>query len=211
MTKTEAPTKKTEVKEEGTMSKHKRVVYSDKRKIKKYSLVAAVLLIIILCVFVIVYKSIQPRPLFILEDLYVDSVSNSSLMVKLLSTNPSSKSSLYYSKIGMRVWVEGNFETERVFLANTFQKPKSVLAWTAAVATNSNNARINGSFQMRDGVTKGNVIVDLSIQWKSGILSSSKFSSRIRCPLLLNLKDLTSAVSKPMSSCSLLLNPKDFT
>lgn len=82
MTKTEAPTKKTEVKE-GTMSKHIRVVYSDKRKVKKYSLVSSVLLIIILCVFAIVYKSIQPRPRFILEDTYVDSVSNSSLMVSV--------------------------------------------------------------------------------------------------------------------------------
>lgn len=122
--------------------------------------------------------------------------------VKLSSNNPSPKSSVYYSKIGLRVWVEGDFETESVFLDSTLQHTRGVVTWTAVVATNSDSAKPSGSFQVRDGVTKGDVIADLSIQWKSGIFWSSKFSLRVRCPVLLNLKDLTSTVSKPMSSCS---------
>lgn len=85
MKKTEAPTKKSEAKEEGAVSKHIRVVYSDKRKRGIICSIASIVLLII-CVSAFGYICIQPRvPLFILDDLYVDSVSNSSLMVSVFN------------------------------------------------------------------------------------------------------------------------------
>jgi len=94
-TKREEPTKKkTEAKEEGAAaSKHNRVVYSDKsRCLSKngktiiYFGVPAALILLIICVFAFNYIAIQPRvPRFMLEDLYVDPLSNTSVIVSVFN------------------------------------------------------------------------------------------------------------------------------
>lgn len=85
MKKEEATMKKTEAEEEGTTPKHIRVVYSDSTKSRCliYSVSALVMLILIItCVSTFSYIAIQPRvPSFMLEDLYVDPLANSSVMV----------------------------------------------------------------------------------------------------------------------------------
>ncbi|ESQ50141.1 hypothetical protein EUTSA_v10002219mg [Eutrema salsugineum] len=198
MTKEEAATKKTEAKEEGTTSKHKSISYKDINKKKSVKIIGfiGVLIIIGVASAVMYYANKPPVPRFMLDDLYVDPLSKSSVLVKLSSTNPSS-STLHYSKGSLLVQIEGIFETDRVFLQETSQEPHERTTWTAVVASNKKDEP-NGSFQMRNGITNGVVIADLKI-YKSSIF---KTSLRVRCPVVLNLKDLTSTVSKPMVTCS---------
>lgn len=122
--------------------------------------------------------------------------------MQLSSTNPSPKSSVYYTQMKIHVRVLADFETEGVFLENKLQEPRGVATWTAVVATNSNEVRPSGTFLVRNGLADGDVIADLMIQWKSGIFSSSKYGYQVRCPVLLRLEDLSSAIAKPMSTCS---------
>ncbi|CAL9234486.1 unnamed protein product [Arabidopsis halleri] len=199
---------KTEAKEEGAAaSKHIRLVCSNKRKnkIKKiitiYFGVSAALILLIICVFAFGYLATQPRvPQFMLEGLYVDP-NSPSVFVNLSSTNPSSKSSVYYSKLSLYVLVPGDFETKSVFLQSTRQKPREVTTWTAVVANNNDNLKRTGDFLVRDGKADGYVIADIMFQWKSSIFSFRKFGLRVRCPVSLILDDLRSAI-KAESICS---------
>ncbi|KAL9842177.1 hypothetical protein AtNW77_Chr2g0246691 [Arabidopsis thaliana] len=194
-TKREEPTKKkTEAKEEGAAaSKHSRVVYSDKsRCLSKngktiiYFGVPAALILLIICVFAFNYIAIQPRvPRFMLEDLYVDPLSNTSVIVKLSSTNPSYKSSVYYRKISLHVL-----------------EPRTVRLWTAVIANNNDNGKPTGAFLVRHGMYYGHVIADIVFQWKSGIFSFKEFGLHVRCPVLLRLEDLSSATIRAGSTCS---------
>ncbi|AEC07966.1 hypothetical protein ISN45_At02g021360 [Arabidopsis thaliana x Arabidopsis arenosa] len=211
-TKREEPTKKkTEAKEEGAAaSKHSRVVYSDKsRCLSKngktiiYFGVPAALILLIICVFAFNYIAIQPRvPRFMLEDLYVDPLSNTSVIVKLSSTNPSYKSSVYYRKISLHVLVGEKFETESVFLQSRRQEPRTVRLWTAVIANNNDNGKPTGAFLVRHGMYYGHVIADIVFQWKSGIFSFKEFGLHVRCPVLLRLEDLSSATIRAGSTCS---------
>ncbi|KAG7642249.1 hypothetical protein ISN44_As02g021810 [Arabidopsis suecica] len=211
-TKKEDPTKKkTEVKEEGAAaSKHNRVVYSDKsRCLSKngktiiYFGVPAALFLLIICVFAFSYIAIQPRvPRFMLEDLYVDPLSNTSVIVKLSSTNPSSESSVYYREISLHVLVGEKFETESVFLQSRRQEPRTVRLWTAVIANNNDNGKPTGAFLVRHGMYYGHVIADIVFQWKSGIFSFKEFGLHVRCPVLLRLEDLSSATIRAGSTCS---------
>ncbi|XP_006295918.2 NDR1/HIN1-like protein 1 [Capsella rubella] len=167
-----------------------------------------VLVFLIICLFVpiISYVVIQPRvPRFVLEDLYVDSHSkNSSVIVKLSSTNPSHNTSVNYINMNLHIRVLGGFETERVFLGGTFQqKPRSTKTWEAVVAKNNDTGNPTGAFLVRHGEANGDVIADMKIQWKRGIFSPLKFGLQVTCPVLLNLKDLSYADTiRTMSTCS---------
>lgn len=88
-------------------------------------------------------------------------------------------------------------------MESTNQEPREVTTWTAVVASNNdNNDKSHGAFQIRNGEINGDVVADLSFQWKSWIFSI-KPNLHVTCPVMLNLKDLTSSVPKPMSSCSI--------
>ncbi|CAA7022696.1 unnamed protein product [Microthlaspi erraticum] len=207
MAKEEATTKKTEAKEEGAAaSKHKSVVYGDhrRRKIKPCLLVFGVVVVILVIggIFFAVNKPKDPR--FTLDDLCIDPVSNSSVLAKLSSRNPNPKSGINYSKVSVYVRIqegfESQFETERVDLESKYQEPGEVTTWTAVVASNNdNNDKRHGTFQNRIGVVNGVVAADFSLKWKSWIFTKRL---HVRCPVMINLKDLTSSVPKPMSSCS---------
>ncbi|CAH8263862.1 unnamed protein product [Arabidopsis lyrata] len=138
--------------------------------------------------------------LFMLEDLYVDPHSP-SVFVNLSSTNPSSKSSVYYSKLSLHVLVPGDFETETVFLQSKRQKPREVTTWTAVLANNNDNLKRTWDFLVSHGIADGYVIADIKFQWKSGIFSFRKFGLHVRCPVLLILDDLSST-SRAVFPCS---------
>ncbi|KAL0741008.1 hypothetical protein Bca4012_082521 [Brassica carinata] len=198
-----APTKKTEAKEAGATLT---VTYKDiqnKRKLKVglYVFLAAIVLAGLLALILSLIKVRDPQ--FMLDDVSLDPISGSKVLVKLSSTNPSS-SSLSYSDMSLYVQIEEIFETERVFLQSTVQKPHERTTWTGVVARdNVNNDRPDGTFQMRDGVENGNVIAEVKIKKKS-LMFSQKSRLRVTCPVLLNLKDLTAVVSRPMSTCQVL-------
>ncbi|KAG2308387.1 hypothetical protein Bca52824_028135 [Brassica carinata] len=198
-----APTKKTEAKEAGATLT---VTYKDiqnKRKLKVglYVFLAAFVLAGLLALILTLIKVRDPQ--FMLDDVSLDPISGSKVLVKLSSTNPSS-SSLSYSDMSLYVQIEEIFETERVFLQSTVQKPHERTTWTGVVARNNvNNDRPDGTFQMRDGVENGNVIAEVKIKKKS-LMFSQKSRLRVTCPVLLNLKDLTAVVSRPMSTCQVL-------
>ncbi|CAN7128052.1 unnamed protein product [Brassica rapa subsp. narinosa] len=126
-----------------------------------------------------------PVPQFMLDDLSVDPVSNSSLVVNLSSTNPSYTTDIYYSKMSVDVQIEGIFQSESVFLQSTLQKPHERTPWTAVVTIN----KTNGSLGMRDGSMK--VVAHVNILGKFGILKNSLV---VTCPIL---NDLKAIVSKP--------------
>ncbi|KAJ4903101.1 Late embryogenesis abundant (LEA) hydroxyproline-rich glycoprotein family [Raphanus sativus] len=145
-----------------------------------------------------------PVPRFMLDDVSLDPVSGSKVLVKLSSTNPSS-SRIYYSEMSLHVQMEEIFETERVLLQSTVQAPHERTTWTGVVARNNvNSDKPDGTFQMRDGVENGDVIAEVKIQKNMLIFKSKKRRLRVTCPVLLNLKDLTAVVSRPMSTCQVL-------
>ncbi|XP_010474535.1 PREDICTED: NDR1/HIN1-like protein 12 [Camelina sativa] len=207
--KNEPTNKKEGAKEEGAAPKHIRVAYSDKRRTKIIYVVSGLAVLLVTCVLAVVFSlvAIQPRvPRFVLEDLYVDDdhLSNSSVIVKLSSTNPSYKTSVYYSNMNlhMRVRKFFDYETESVSLESKLQEPREDVTWTAVVANDNDNVRPIGAFKGRDGKADGDVIADMKIQWKSKIFRSPKFGLRVTCSVLVRLKDLSSADTKLKSACS---------
>lgn len=104
--------------------------------------------------------------------------------------------------MNLHVRVLGNFETESVLVENKLQEPRGFATWTAVVATNNDKVRPSGTFLVRNGLADGDVIADLMIQWKWWIFSSAERGYQVRCPVLLRLEDLSSAIAKPMSTCS---------
>ncbi|CAL9234489.1 unnamed protein product, partial [Arabidopsis halleri] len=176
-------------------------VQTNEKIITIYFGVSAALILLTISFFAFSYLATQPRvPQFMLEDLYVDPQSP-SVFVNLSSTNPSSKSSVYYSKLSLHVLVPGDFETETVFLQSKRQKPREVTTWTAVLANNNDNLKRTWDFLVIHGIADGYVIADIMFQWKSSIFSFRKFGLHVRCPVLLILDDLSSA-SRAVFPCS---------
>ncbi|CAN6835440.1 unnamed protein product [Brassica oleracea var. botrytis] len=107
------------------------VSYEDiQQKRKKNILVCccAVVGLLLLGLVVICTLIHPPVPRFMLDDLSLDPVSNSSLVATLRPTY------IYYSKTSVSVQIEGNFQSESVFLQSTLQKPHERSPWTAVGA-----------------------------------------------------------------------------
>ncbi|KAG2327351.1 hypothetical protein Bca4012_036360 [Brassica carinata] len=167
------------------------VSYEDiqQKRITKIFVISCVPIVLLLLGLIAIFTLIKPPvPQFMLDDLSVDPVSNSSLVVNLSSTNPSYTTDIYYSKMSVGVKIEGIFQTESVFLQSTLQKPHERTLWTAVVAINMTN----GSLGMRDGLMKaGDVVAHVNILGKFGILKNSLL---VTCPIL---NDLKAIISKP--------------
>ncbi|KAF8098250.1 hypothetical protein N665_0270s0022 [Sinapis alba] len=203
MKKEEATTKKEEAKEAGaTLTVDSKDIQKNIKP--KIALFVFVAVIVLSAFFALLFTFIKvPVPRFMLDDVSLDPVSRSKVLVKLSSTNPSS-SIIYYSELSLHVRIEEIFETERVFLQSTLQEPHERTTWTGVVARNNvKNDMPEGTFQMRDGVENGDVIAEVKIQKKSWMFNS-KSRLRVTCPVLLNLKDLTAAVSRPMCACQVI-------
>lgn len=90
--------------------------------------------------------------------------------MNLSSTNPSSTTDIYYSKISVGVQIEGIFQSESVFLQSRLQTPHERTLWTAVVAI----SKTNGSLGMIDGLMKaGDIVAHVNILGKLGILKNS--------------------------------------
>ncbi|CAH8302639.1 unnamed protein product [Eruca vesicaria subsp. sativa] len=183
MGKGQAKTKKTEAKEEGVTF---RVSYEDiqgKRnmKIVFYAFVAFVLLGLGLIGIFHLIK--PPVPLFMLDDLSVDQVSNSSVVVTLSSNNPSHTTNIYYSEVSVGVQIKGIFRSDSVNLQSTLQETRERTPWTTVVAINNgNNVNTNGSLGIIDGLMKnGDVVAHVKILGKFGILKNSLLYT---CPIM---------------------------
>ncbi|XP_009140786.1 uncharacterized protein LOC103864771 [Brassica rapa] len=199
MKKEEPTTKKTEAKEAGATItvKYEDIQKKRKRRVAIYVTVAVFVLVVLVSLIFILTKVRVPR--FMLDDVSLDPISRSKVLVKLSSTNPSS-SRLYYSEMSLHVRIEEFFETERVYLQSTLQEPHERTTWTGVVARNNVNDKPGGTFQMSEGEENGDVIVEVKIQKKSSMFHPKR-TLRVTCPVLLSLKDLTAGVSRPMRTC----------
>ncbi|CAH8341962.1 unnamed protein product [Eruca vesicaria subsp. sativa] len=202
--KEEATTKKPEAKESGATFTVNCEDIQKKRKLKVTIYVIVIVAVIVLAgLFGLIFTLFKvPVPRFMLDDVSLDPISSSKVLVKLSSTNPSS-STLYYSEMSLHVQLEEIFETERVYLQSTLQEPDERTTWTGVVArNNAQYDKPDGTFQVRDGVENGNVIAEVKIQKKSCMFNSKRL--RVTCPVLFNLKDLTAVISRPMCTCKVI-------
>lgn len=100
----------------------------------------------------------------------------------LSSTNPSSTTNIYYSKMSVGVQIKGIFQSEPVFLQSTLQTTHERTPWTVIVAMN----KTNGSLGISDGLMKdGEIVAHVNTLGKYGILKKSLLYT---CPILNDLK-----------------------